>query len=519
MRSISSLWAAATAALVLAACGGESTIDIQILSNDRCNGLNIIEPNDRVILTVSGPGMSSVSAESRGGSRGIEIPDIPEGKDRVARVQVCSATPANECDLRAVGESTPFEVREDGADSVRVVLYRTNFFSKVVAAGSGECSHLGSARAGHVAERLADGKVLLAGGFTSLDGDKNPTGFLRSTEIFDPTTGAFRAGPEMPAPRAQARSVRLKDGRILIVGGVHEEGGKTVPASGAFLFDGKGWTSVETAAARRGHSVTLVERSGHAVVIGGVDGDDQIVSTVEYFDSKTDSFHPVDLPQAGDAFARAWHVAANIGTTQSTIVIAGGVHPAGRISEDVSLLVWDGSVGRYAAQPKRFQMDTPTMRSSALLLGTAGDPRLAIAGGAVAYTAPPERPGAGTPTEPTNQVQYFEPSSKMSPGSAEMKGGRVFDSCAIAVDTTRGLVLGGTTGGRGPSDIGELLRLDGGELITAPAGGSTGSMQPRHHAACVDLGARGVLVTGGLDLREAVSNVAYNYIAKPNKGD
>lgn len=518
MRSNPSLWAAASAALVLAACGGESNFDIQILSNDRCNGLNIIEPNHRVILTVTGPGMSPVSAEARGSSRGIEIPEIPEGKDRVARVQVCSASSANECDLRAVGESAPFEVREDGTDAVRVVLYRTNFFSKVVAGGGTECSRLGAPRAGHVAMLLSDGKVLLAGGFTGLDGDRNPTGFLRSTEIFDPVTGSFRAGPDLPAPRAHARAVKLKDGRILMVGGVHEEGGAAVPASGAFLFDGRAWTSLETEAARKGHTVTLVERSGHAMVIGGVDADDQIVGVVEYFDPETNSFQTADLPQAGSAFARAWHVAANIGSSQNIIAVAGGVHPEGRISDDVSLLIWDGSTKRYAAQPNRYKMETPTMRASLALLGTAGDPRMVIAGGATSYSAPTGRPGAGTASDPTDKVQWFEPSSGQSRGSTELTGGRVLDACGIGIDSSRGLILGGTTGGRGPSATGELLRLQGGTIVASKAGESTGSMQPLHHAACVDMGPRGVLVSGGLDLKETVTDVAYTYIAKPNAG-
>lgn len=518
MRLNFQLRVAAAAALILTACGGESTFDIDIISNDRCNGLSIIEPNDRVILTVSGPGMSPVVVEARGASGGIEAPDIPAGPDRVAKVQVCSASGGSSCDLRAAGESAPFEVREDGAAPVRVVLYRTNFFSKVVAAGSGDCSSMGTPRAGHVGVLLSNGKVLLAGGFTGLDGDRRPTGFLRSVEIFDPARGTFQAAADLPAPRAHARAVRLKNGQVLVVGGVHEEGGEVVPAKDAFLFDGTSWTTVETAAARRGHTVTLVERSGHAVVVGGVDADEQVVSIVEYFDPETGSFHQVEDTDPG-AFARAWHVAANVGAGSSpnTIAVAGGVDSEGNVSGDVSLLVWDGATRKYRAQANRFQIE-PVMRAAALKLGTAGDPRLVIAGGASNFTAPAGRPGAGTPSDPTDGVQWFEPTSGQSRGSTALTSGRVYDACGIGVDASRGLVIGGTTGGRGPSATGELLQLQQGTITASKAGESTGSMQPVHHAACVDMGARGVLVTGGLDLREDPSGVAYTYLTKPSTG-
>lgn len=71
--------------------------------------------------------------------------------------------------------------------------------------------------------RLADGRVLVAGGF----GDScTPTfafGYscasLASVEIFDPATGAWSPAAPLPEPRGGASATLLSDGSVLLVGG------------------------------------------------------------------------------------------------------------------------------------------------------------------------------------------------------------------------------------------------------------------------------------------------------------
>ncbi len=69
-------------------------------------------------------------------------------------------------------------------------------------------------RFGHVAALLPNGKVIIIGGNTG-QGAIPP--FL--TEIFDPTTQLFSAGPNMVIPRIAHAGARLLDGRILYCGG------------------------------------------------------------------------------------------------------------------------------------------------------------------------------------------------------------------------------------------------------------------------------------------------------------
>lgn len=69
----------------------------------------------------------------------------------------------------------------------------------------------------HGAALLPDGKVLIAGG--SNENGRQIT--YSSTEIFDPQTGRFSAGPQMKFSRFKLLTgvVALNDGRVLLAGG------------------------------------------------------------------------------------------------------------------------------------------------------------------------------------------------------------------------------------------------------------------------------------------------------------
>ena len=94
-----------------------------------------------------------------------------------------------------------------------------------------ETGRLIAPRYKHTAGLLADGRVLIAGG----SDERDWSGTLNSTEIYDPKTGRFSAGPTLNESRFKLPedAVQLPSGRLLIAGG-----GKDVeifdPASGNF---------------------------------------------------------------------------------------------------------------------------------------------------------------------------------------------------------------------------------------------------------------------------------------------
>lgn len=82
---------------------------------------------------------------------------------------------------------------------------------------------MGRARAGHGASLLGNGKVLVTGGFATLD-LADPLALLRgiqrSTELFDPLTESFVPGPDLLEARALHSSTTLASGGALIAGGL-----------------------------------------------------------------------------------------------------------------------------------------------------------------------------------------------------------------------------------------------------------------------------------------------------------
>jgi hypothetical protein len=65
----------------------------------------------------------------------------------------------------------------------------------------------------HTATLLPNGKVLIAGG------NMTPFSFLASSELYDPATGAFTLSGDMTKPRAMHSSTLLSSGLVLICGG------------------------------------------------------------------------------------------------------------------------------------------------------------------------------------------------------------------------------------------------------------------------------------------------------------
>src|SRR5579862_7875594 len=77
-------------------------------------------------------------------------------------------------------------------------------------------------RAAHTATSLADGRVLIAGGYRGLN-QQQPSDVLASVEIFDPAIGSFTAIAPMTETRFWNTATLLNSGKVLIAGG-HSDG-------------------------------------------------------------------------------------------------------------------------------------------------------------------------------------------------------------------------------------------------------------------------------------------------------
>lgn len=96
--------------------------------------------------------------------------------------------------------------------------------------------NLQSARSYYTAVMLRDGRVLLAGG---LSGGQYPYHLVEATtEIYDPATERFTLTGNMSTPRFKHGAALLSDGRVLIAGGSNENG-RQYEYSSTEIFDPK----------------------------------------------------------------------------------------------------------------------------------------------------------------------------------------------------------------------------------------------------------------------------------------
>lgn len=227
---------------------------------------------------------------------------------------------------------------------------------------------MSSARWGHTATVLPDGRVLVAGGFGPGDG----TGSLaiRECEIYDPVTNTWKRVASMKGPHGLSRAVLLPDGRVLVVGGLSGPpwGKLTYAANEIYDPATNTWTLARASARRVGHTATLLA-DGRVFVAGGSNykaypGRYSSLRTAEIYDPATNSWtpaaplprprgeHTAALQPDGRVLVAGFAVEHYAGEqTRST---EGGIDlydPATNTWSNVAYMVDDVSYGLVAALP------------------------------------------------------------------------------------------------------------------------------------------------------------------------
>jgi hypothetical protein len=128
-----------------------------------------------------------------------------------------------------------------------------------------------AARSNHTATLLPDGRVLIAGGvavdYVYRVSDESD---WATAELYDPSTGTFAATANMTTPRSDHTATLLPDGRVLIVGGVHAGIGNIADYSKAELYD-PGTNTFTATFDLRGAPVTLLS-DGRVLLAGSPSG-------------------------------------------------------------------------------------------------------------------------------------------------------------------------------------------------------------------------------------------------------
>jgi hypothetical protein len=150
---------------------------------------------------------------------------------------------------------------------------------------------MATARRGHTATRLADGRVLIAGGVTCCDAAGEV--LTGAAEVYDPGTGAFHPTGSLVTARALHTATLLADGRVLVTGGFVAVDGSTTaaaeiydPSTGAFSAAGV------MQASRTGHHALLLT-DGRVLVLGGM----QASTATDLFDPAEELWRPGPILQ------------------------------------------------------------------------------------------------------------------------------------------------------------------------------------------------------------------------------
>jgi len=105
-----------------------------------------------------------------------------------------------------------------GADYTRQAFDSVEIFDLKTGSSKRLSTTLRQARAGHCSVALANGTILLVGGYSPA---RNPS-VLRTTELFDPVECAVSAAADMALARSDPQAVRLPSGRVAVFGGYND---------------------------------------------------------------------------------------------------------------------------------------------------------------------------------------------------------------------------------------------------------------------------------------------------------
>jgi hypothetical protein len=268
-------------------------------------------------------------------------------------------------------------------------------------------------RTQHVSVRLADGRVLVSGGY----GCGAPLG-VPTAEIYDPTADTWTLTGGAPASlRRRAAAVRLADDRVLLTGG--DVSGSVGTAE---IYDPASdtWTpAAPMKVARHQHTATLLP-DGRVLVVGGDPGAGDAFASAELFDAALGTWK--DAPPMKDR--RVAHTATAL--AGGLVLIAGGSAKADTEAhaELASAELFDPAQGGFIELPAMAEaraLHAAAMLDDGAVLVMGGMDATASALRSVELFDPDAR--AWAPISPLNHSRLISAAAPLPGGSAVVAGG------------------------------------------------------------------------------------------------
>jgi hypothetical protein len=259
-----------------------------------------------------------------------------------------------------------------------------------------EALSMTSPRADAASIRLNDGRVLICGGTSNA----KVGGVLSSAELYDSNTRRFIPTGAMTVARMGQTITMLRDGRVLITGGVRNIGFRS-ELSSAEIYDPPTGTFATTGSMRtprEGHTATTL-RDGRVLIVGGSDNGIHTLDSAEIYDPSSGAFMAAGhLNQP-----RVAHVATLLHSGK--VLIAGGGRggmPGGYISYDTAEL-YDPDTRRFSKM--RAHMIFDRVGAAAVRLN---DGRVLVVGGKSGRVVTSRHANLASLT-PLNTAEIYDP--------------------------------------------------------------------------------------------------------------
>ncbi|MGH7815364.1 MAG: kelch repeat-containing protein [Candidatus Binataceae bacterium] len=270
---------------------------------------------------------------------------------------------------------------------------------------------MATSRAGGALAVLSPGKAIAMGGFT---GGATVAGFTlgisgtvtAGAEIFDELTGEFSNAAAMGSPRVGFTATTLKNGKVLIAGGI--DAAATVldtaeiydPATGKFSP-----VNGPMSDHRVLHSATLLD-SGRVLIAGGVTNlSGEAANTADLYDPATNSFSQTRSLMDHE---RAGHTATLLGPgpMAGDVLITGGGGGSGVFLKDSSAEIYDPASQQFTLLTSFLNearsLDTATLLDNGTVLIAGGfNGSVVVAGGSL----------SGALGSISNSAEIFDPAT------------------------------------------------------------------------------------------------------------